>query len=131
MIYEVIEYLKKIFITIFGAYHIETGNEFLTMLDIDVFDRIIFFVIGIALIFTVWSPKIIRTHKKRNKLIAEIIIHTVIVSTIVYNSLTEGTYLKGVMILLIYLLFELSIELFLEKPVLQEEGKEIKQNTKQ
>ncbi len=115
LLYEIIEYIKKLFISIFGVYHVEEGSTFLEQIDISLFDRIIFIVISITLILSIWLPKIIHTEKKHYKLIVEIIIHIIIVGTIIYETIHGHTYLKGGILLLIYILYEMSKEIFLTK----------------
>ena len=115
LLYEIIEYLKRIFVTIFGGYHVHEGDNFLQALNISLLDRIIFLTIAGAMILTIWLPKLIKSEKKLHKHIAEAIIHVVIVGMIVYEAAHAETYLRGIILTLLNLLFEMGIVLFLTR----------------
>ena len=110
---ELIEYIKKFFITIFGGFHIAEGSEIMEKVHVDLFDRIIFIVVASMLLLSIWMPHIIQSESKKHKLLAEWIIHTLIVGAIIYQAVESENFIRGATIIMIYALYEISKILFL------------------
>lgn len=115
LLYELLEILKKLFVTIFGGYHVKCGDDFLYAMEVNMFDRIIFIGIAAALLLSIWIPRIIKTSSKTVKVTAEVIIHLIIVGMIIWEAVGHEKYIRGIILLMLYLLFELSRELFLSQ----------------